>query len=45
VAQTEVFRSSLYLQDGAAALPKDTLTRHTDAIFDGFYAFLSREVL
>jgi hypothetical protein len=27
-------------------LPDDpTLTRHTDAIFDGLYAFLSREVL
>jgi hypothetical protein len=27
-------------------LPDDpTLTRHTDAIFDGLYAYLSREVL
>jgi len=31
---------ALYLQDGVAALPEGALTRHTDAIFDGLYAYL-----
>jgi hypothetical protein len=27
------------------ALPDEVLTSHTDAIYDGLYAFLGREVL